>query len=160
MTQTQDMSDIRNAPSVFKDVDLASITDFNSVLDLFNSREIVPESMSDYGTGFSIAKEKGQLVGVPFMIIEWRFNDSDISEGASFVSAAIVTKNGDKLILNDGGTGIHDQLRLVTKVRNDNGHATPQAGLLVREGLTRSDYTFTDAKGKASKATTFYLSES
>lgn len=150
---------LNNAPTAFNDTALAAITDFQSVLDLFNAENIVPESMSDYGTGFEIAKEKGNLVGVPFIILEWRFNKSAHDAERPFVSAAIVTKDGRKLILNDGGTGICEQLNNVTAQRIAAEHPKPQVGLMVKDGLTRSDYKYVNDKGTESTATTFYLSE-
>ena len=148
-----------NAPTVFRDADLASVTDFDSVLALFKDMGITPESMSDYGTGFEVVKDKSTLVGVPFMILEWRFNKSDHADDKPFVSAAAVTRDGRKIVINDGGSGICDQLIMVTGLRKMSDHPQPQAGLMVQQGLTRSDYEYTDEKGKTAKATTYYLSE-
>lgn len=158
-TTTSTAVAINNAAAAFSDADLAMITDFQSAIDKMNELNIVPESMSDYGTGFEIAKDKSNLVGVPFLILDWRFNKSDHSDERPFVSAAIVTKDGRKLILNDGGTGICEQLTNVTAQREAKNHPTPQSGLIVKDGLTRSDYSYVNDNGKTSQATTFYLSE-
>lgn len=148
----------RNAPAVFSDLDLARLTDFNSVADLFKEYDVIPEDMSDYGTGFAILKNKDTLVEVPFFILEWRFNESEFSD-VDFVSAMVMTKNGDKFVLNDGSTGIATQLATVTAIRKDNGHSHPQAGLMVKNGLRKSVYQYVDNDGKPRPATTYYLSE-
>lgn len=147
-----------NVPAVFKDADLAGITDFSSALSALESFNVAVESMADYGTGFEIVKDKNVLIGVDFVILDWRFTDSSKFEG-DFVSAMVVAKDGRKLIVNDGSTGIRDQLRFVTSERVRKDHPNPQSGLLVRGGLTRSDYTYQDVKGKSSAASTYYLSE-
>jgi hypothetical protein len=156
MTSTE-IAKPTNAPTVFTDSILAKITSFDDAKGMLDSTGIVLESMSDYGTGFSIM-EKSKLVGVPFLILEWRFNNSDLNEGG-FVSVAAVTKHDDKVIFNDGSTGILAQLRMVTEQRTERKHPTPQAGLIVADGLTRSDYSYTDDKGKTIPASTYYLSE-
>lgn len=144
--------------SVFTDADLAGMQSFDDVLSAFQSQGVVPEDFNDYGTGFGLLKDKGALVNVPFMILEWRFNDGDFGE---FVSAMVVTKHNEKWVLNDGSTGIRDQLKMVTAQRVTNGHPHPQAGLLVSNGLTRSDYIadIPNAKGEIvpTPATTYYL---
>ena len=157
MSATSTDVSIPNASSFFRDSDLAAIDSFQSVLDSFKSLGLMPESMSDYGTGFEICKNKDRLVDTDLVIVEWRFNHSEVGTEGVFVSAAVVTKNGEKWILNDGGTGIYQQLRLVTDQRNKAGHPHPQAALMVRGGLTKSEYTYEDEKGKRTPATTYYL---
>jgi len=146
-----------NAPTVFTDSILAKITSFDDATAMLDSTGIALESMSDYGTGFSVV-DKAKLVGVPFLILEWRFNSSELNDDG-FVSVAAVTKHNDKVIFNDGSSGVLAQLRMVTEQRTERNHPTPQAGLIVQDGLTKSDYTYTDDKGKSIPATTYYLSE-
>lgn len=157
MSATSTEVSIPNASSFYRDADLAAIDSFQSVLDSFNSLGLTPESMSDYGTGFEICKNKDRLVDTDLVIVEWRFNVSEVGSEGAFVSAAVVTRNGEKWILNDGGTGIYQQLRLVTDQRNRAGHAHPQAALLVKGGLTKSEYMYQDEKGKQIPASTYYL---
>ena len=97
---------------------------------------------TDLGDGFRRTDEdkKRRLIGVPLFFIEWAFYDGDFGE---FVSALIMakTETGDeKLVLNDGSTGINAQLKELTEKTGRTG------GLLVRRGLRVSDY-FTDADG-------------
>src|SRR5438270_347349 len=65
-------------------------------------------SAAELGNGWAVlgSKEKGRLVGVPFLVLSYSMNDGDNGE---FVSAQVVT-NTERLILNDGSTGIYQQL--------------------------------------------------
>lgn len=149
-------TDIATQNAVFSDDELHDITDWNSGLSLLERSGMAGENFSDYGTGFKVV-DKDNLKGVPLMILEWRFNNGDFGE---FVSATAVAKDGRKVIINDGSTGIAAQLRRVTDTRVKNNHPNPQAALLVENGLTRSDYTYTDPKTQEQKAAvTYYLSE-
>ena len=138
---------------------LASISDFASALAVLDDAGIGYESISDYGDGFAVVS-KDKLVDRKFIIVEWRFNDSDKVMGKQFVSAACVTETGEKVIINDGGTGVCSQLAEVSRIREESNSPSPFAGLLVPGGLVKSDYTYTDAKGNETEATTYYLSES
>lgn len=161
-TVTTDVDVYRNGSAIDKDA-LSEVSDFASALQTLADAGVINESISDYGTGFTVV-DKNRLVNVPFVIMEWRFNEGDFKnengENVEFVSVAVVTKNGDKWVINDGGTGIAEQLRSVTRKRVEKKHGTPQNGLLVPAGLVRSDYTFVDAKGIEQPGTTYYLSES
>jgi hypothetical protein len=145
----------RNAQAGFGNDVLAAIDGFESALAALDTAGFSYESISDYGTGFRVI-EKDKVIGVPFIVMEWRFNEGDFGE---FCSAAIVTKNGDKFVINDGSTGIRLQLQMVTAARIAQGKVNPQAGLMVPNGLTVSSYE-TEIDGKMTKARTFYLSES
>jgi hypothetical protein len=60
-------------------------------------------------------KDKASLVGVPMFFIQWRFNSGDLGE---FVSIEAITKaDGRKVVINDGSTGIRDQLMELTTTR-------------------------------------------
>lgn len=163
MTQVSgEITRIENAPTVFGNDILANIADFDSAQKMFESAGVAVENFEDYGTGFKILDDKNRLVHVPLFLVEWRFNEGKY--GDSFVSIAAVSKHGDKFIINDGSTGIRDQLRLVTQQRIAKKHPTPQAGLLVNDGLRRSDYEvdLPDPKTgelKPTPASTFYLAE-
>lgn len=145
----------------FSDDVLAGIDSFDAALAALASEGVQPETMDDYGTGFKVCNDKDRLIKVPFVILSWKFNQGDFG---LFVSAEIVTKHGEKFILNDGSTGIKDQLVMVEEQRRKRGHPTPNAGLLVEGGLTRSDYKTMIPDGKTgelveSAATTYYLAE-
>lgn len=99
--------------------------------------------------------DKETLIGTPFVIIEWRFNDT--GKFGTFVSAVFMTEDGKRGVFNDGSTGIAQQLRELSDYREAHNHATPYAGRFVKGGLRVSDYTYVDEKGNDIPARTFYL---
>lgn len=147
------------------DEDLASIASIEDAVRILDSYDAAIEDFSDYGTGFEIIENKDVLVGKPILIVEWRFQPSK-EFGGEFVSALVVTKSGEKFVVNDGSTGIAAQLRAVTNRRADKGHPTPTKGLTVQKGLRKSSYEARDANGEKILnkdgspliGTTYYLS--
>jgi len=141
--------------------DVYSIDDLHDINSLQDALDLVGDvdDFSEYGTGFVVLdkRDKDRLVGVPFVIVEWRFNHSAQYQG-DFVSALVVTESGEKYVINDGSTGICTQLKSVLERRIKNNRARPNTGLTVRGGLRRSDYDTTDGDGNPIKATTYYLS--
>lgn len=146
-----------NAPVVFTDGILANISSYADALAKFEAAGVSMESIEDYGTGFHVVP-KSALVGKPMLLVEWRFNPSELNENG-FVSVMAVCTDGAKVIFNDGSTGILEQLLMVTAQRVESGAPTPQAGLGAPNGLTKSDYTYTDEKGKKTPASTYYIGE-
>ena len=149
-----------NSATIFTDDILATMTDFDSVKAIFESAQVKIESFDEYGTGFKVV-EKDSLIGVEMILVEWRFTVGDFGE---FVSVAAITKHGDKVIFNDGSTGIRQQLQMVTAQRNEKQHPTPQAGLHIEGGLTRSDYKVDLPDRKTGElvstpASTYYLAQ-
>jgi hypothetical protein len=92
---------------------------------------------TELGDGFRVASEEDErrLIGVPLMLLEWRWNDGDFGEYVSVVAIA-QGENGQatKWIINDGSTGIREQIRDFETKYERNG------GLMVRNGLRVSDY--------------------
>lgn len=158
-SQSQEIAKPDNAPTVFTDSILANLTDFNSAKETIASAGVNLESFEDYGTGFKVV-DKDTLIGVEMILLEWRFSVGDYGK---FASVAAITKHGEKVIFNDGSTGIREQLEMVTAQRNDKGHPTPQAALYVENGLTRSDYKamLPDKSGELvpTPASTYYLAQ-
>lgn len=137
---------------VLSDDDLYGITSFTEAMQFADTGNGV-EDYADYGTGFEVV-DKETLLRTPFVILEWRFHDGDIGE---FVSFSAVTEDGRKVVVNDGSTGILQQLRKVSDKRIENGVPDPQTRLLVKKGLRVSRYKFLDDKGKERDAATYYL---
>jgi hypothetical protein len=139
-------------PDFLRDDDaLASISDLDGALKLLNAQGIGVTEVRDLGSGFVVVDNKDQLVGKDMIILGGQFNSGDMGV---FVSLYIVTEDGGKWIVNDGGTGICEQARKYA----EKGRL---AGLRCRKGLTRSDYTTTvTVKGKETEVegTTYYLS--
>lgn len=103
------------------------------------------------GDGFAMLEDKSSLIGQTMVFVNWSFHMGDHGE---FVVARVVTMDNRKLIITDGSTGIHAQLQAYS------ANSGKYAGLVVKAGLRRSDYTYTDDKGQDKKATTFYLDTS
>lgn len=141
-----------------QDLALHELDNVRSVSDALAFFAKVGVDVADYEMDgirhIEIVKDKDALVGVPFLLLQWRFNEGQFG---TFVSAEIVTQDDTVLVLNDGSTGIAQQLKELTEYRERNNHPTPYAGRMVKGGLSRSDYTYTDDKGKEVPATTYYL---
>jgi hypothetical protein len=141
---------------MFDDESLANIHSFDDALKLVG--EVVGEDnilVADQvlGDGFKLLdnKEKDTLNGVPFLAVNWQFVMGDFEE---YVSVKLVTQDGRKLIVNDGGTGICQQLRTLSNTKK------VYSGLFVKNGLRKSEYTYTGPDGKETPATTYYLDTS
>ena len=124
---------------------LRALTTMEDVAALFGSDVL---DIADEGTGFAICENKDQLIGLPFVIIEFRRSDGDYG---SFTSALVMTKNGDKFVVNDGSTGIHEQLSSLAARTGRN------KGIVCKRGLRRSDYEYADTDGTMKPARTYYL---
>lgn len=148
----QEIMPPNNAPKIWDDESLRNISSFSDAMDAALAMGGV-EDYNDFGTGFSVV-DKASLIGQAFVILEWRFHKGDFGV---FVSAAAVTEDGRKVVINDGSTGICQQLLDVTDQRETRGAPNPQANLIVRNGIRASDYTYTDDKGNEIPATTYYL---
>ena len=149
-------------PNRFSDDELTSITSIADVNVLFSKYGVSADTIANYGTGFSVVKDKNTLVNKRLMILEWHFYPSDKGSG-DMVTVHAFTSEGDKVIFNDGSTGVREQLRRVMDMRMKNGQDEVSAcrALIVNNGLMARSYDYTDpTTGEVSKATTFYLSES
>lgn len=124
------------------------------------------------GDGFALLRNKNLLIGQPFLMMEWHFYPGDF--GSNFVAARVAVRNPDggisKYIVNDGSTGLGEQLAEYT------GRTGKRGGLYVKNGLRASEYDFCEecrtaerdcadptkhkATGEYKKATTFYLDTS
>lgn len=136
----------------FDDDTLRSIRSFDDALAAARAvdGDILDVADSELSTGFAVLDTNGKarLVGVPFIVLDWRFANGEKGE---FVSLSIVTKHNEKLIVNDGSTGIRDQMKRLGQPRT----------LGVRHGLRVSEYDYTDqATGEISRAKTYYLDTS
>lgn len=115
------------------DATLASLDSIGAVRDLMG-----PEATdaSDLGSGFAILEDHDTLIGRPCMFLFWSFRPGDF--GDDYVSAHVVTfdmadgKITGKYIVNDGSTGIREQLRGLNTQKN----------LLAKRGLRKSSYTY------------------
>lgn len=132
---------------------LTGITSFDDALALLaetyggSEIKVASEVLGD-GFGLLDSKDKHKLVGVMLVLVNWSFH---IGENGEFVVARLVTENNQKLILTDGSQGICKQLSTYS------ANSGKYAAMVVKQGLRRSDYTYTDDKGEEKSATTYYL---
>ena len=142
----------------FSDADLREINTFDDAValmaeaygneNLFSADQVI-------GNGFRVLQrsEKDRLVGVECAFLSWRFNPGKFND--EFVTALIVTRAGEKFLINDSGHGIYQQLHQVTQSTGREG------GMLARHGLSRSDYEYEDSEtGKKMPASTYYIDQS
>lgn len=154
----------------FDDELLRSLHTTDDVMSLMRETYGTVDSISDYelGNGFHIMREedKRRLVGESFLVLLSSYHMGEYSE---FVSLFLfVPRTNERLILNDGGQGIPQQIReLQTQSQRAGGWAVPR-------GLRVSDYptcaecgrprpkesaceACQDDSDRRSKGTTFYL---
>lgn len=120
---------------------------------------------------FEVVKDKAMFDGIPLIVGAFRFNESDkfakkneqgFLEPSEFVSVLCAGYDPDDeilitpwVIVNDGSTGIKDQLHRYASHYDDDPQKCPP--LRVSKGLRRSDYDYTDSDGNVTAATTWYL---
>lgn len=141
----------------FSDDDLRNISTFDDAFALMAEaygQENIFAADQIIGNGFRVlsSKEKDRLIGVECVFLSWRFNPGKYND--EFVSVLVVTRAGEKFLMNDSGHGIYQQLHGVTESTGREG------GMFVRNGLSRSDYEYEDDKGEMKPATTYYIDTS
>jgi hypothetical protein len=144
------------APSqvLLSDDNLADIISFDDALALINKTfgGQVVQVDKEVGNGFFVVDDKNPYVGVPMIVVMVSKHASEKSENGYFYSLFAVCKDGRKIILNDGSTGIADQLdKLYAKHPEKIG-----IPLVVPKGLRVSNYLHPEH----GKCQTFYLDTS
>lgn len=110
---------------------------------------------ADAGIGYKLiehADDKDFLVGVELMVLPgWTVNPSEKMKGKFFTSAYIKTavpvpqlEGGTEFILNDGSSGIAQQLAELRErcIQQD----IPDPSIYCKKGLKKSEYEVTDIK--------------
>jgi len=144
---------------------MGAIKSFDDAIAVLAAAGVELHDSKEYGDGFDVA-DKNELVGVPFVILGMKFSEGEYG-GNGFVIIHLVTKDGRKLIITDGSTGIRAQAEKYAA-------RGLVAGVVFRDGLIRSDFRYVDDKTAANgirivrasdpefasskPATTFYLS--
>ena len=132
---------------------LRGITDFASAIAA--AGPVMDIADTELSTGFDVVKDKNDLIGRPFLILDW---STGMGEKGPFTSVLIITQDNRKLIINDGSTGIHEQLSRLPKL---DGNV-----IGVHKGLRKSEYDIHDDNGEViinpktgrpERGTTFYL---
>lgn len=155
-TPRDTVPDQKNVTDVF---DLATLRDLENIDDAYDllTQEYGTVEVAEkvIGSGFSLLDKAGKarLVGEPLLILHVMFPQSrehrdDDGNWLHYAVAHVMTKDGRKLILIDGGSGIYQQLE-EWSVRTGR-----QGGLYVGAGLRESTYDLPDGTGEG---TTYYL---
>lgn len=124
---------------------------FSDLLHQFGNQAVVASEVIETDQfGMLLDKDnKALLVKQPMIIVKWDFYPGDF--GKEFVSAWVITQDDKRYILNDGSTGICDQLRELT---DRTGRKTM---LGCPKGLRVSEYDYTLPTGAVTRAKTFYI---
>lgn len=150
-------SDVEKAFFAVSNEQLKAVSGFEDALKLVQEvygEDAVQLASDALGDGFALTDNKEQFVGVPMVFVKWIFSEGTYKDKdgnlRGFVSCRVATPSG-KFIINDGGTGIYNQLQQYSQ---DNGGR--QGGLVAQKGLRVSRYSneFTD------DAETFYIDTS
>lgn len=135
-------------------------TSIDDAIRYFNSNEGVVQAGDVLGDGFTIT-EKEALLNIPLLILDW---SEHLGDSGPYASVRAITSDNRKVRFSDGSTGIYRQLtELFLK--------GVERGILVRTGLTKSDYFVNEKTGEITKtnpgdpkvwkkATTYYLATS
>lgn len=158
---------------VMNELPLSVVNSFKGVEDVeqfFAAQGITLSAGEEISDGFETVTDKDRFLKTSFVVIDWKkFYSSEFGQDA--MTIRIMTLAGEKYRLSDGSTGIMKQLEEITEVRLAAGHAAPNAGLICKDGLTKSEYWVSTIDGKAiptieaeklpasakRKASTYYL---
>ena len=138
----------------FTEDQLGQITSIESAFEALAGAGLSVSGIEDFGSGF-VLTDKDQLTGAEMLLLQWRFSDGDFGP---FVSVTALTRDGRRVIFNDGSLGVYKQLEMVTRTRLQNGETNVLAGLTAAHGLKKSSYSYQDEQGVMRPASTFYLS--
>lgn len=120
------------------DEQLREVASWDDAVALYNQQnpDRPVESASDLiGNGYTLYRgddAKARLIGVPMFLQHWNINRG--GDFGDFVSVIGITKTGQKFIINDGSTGIAQQ---VAKLDRERG----AGGVIVESGLRSSTYS-------------------
>lgn len=125
---------------------------FEQVAALFGDSIVTADEAIGTDQYGPILEDKGKLIGVPFIIT---FFDTYEGDFGKFVSMWVITMNSDRYIVNDGSSGICQQLMRLKAKEGIN------SGIACKHGLRVSEYDYTPPEGgKPIPAKTFYLDTS
>ena len=140
-------SDLTGEIPTVENFDYRTVDSFEDIYNAVGSENIA-HATDVIGDGFSILEEKAQLVDVPLMILSARFTTEN-ARGEGYWSIRVITKSGEKFVVNDGGYGIAQAMDTL-KVK------AAKFPVYVPHGLRRRDYTHPEY----GQATTYYFDTS
>lgn len=144
-------TEVANTQPILSDEQRADIKSFDDAMALFAQQGMAVSSITDYGDGFQAGADKSDFVNVKFVIVDLKIVSGEKSDyGSDFAVVWIVTVDGRKAILSDGGTGVCEQVKTLISRKA----ALP---IMCEKGLTVSEYDYVDEKGKKTPAKTYYF---
>lgn len=160
-TQTGDVVDAAEGGNVdIGDFDVTTLRNLESFDDavrlLTDTYGELQDATKVIGSGFSLTDNNGKyrLIGEPFVIVRMQFpqsteyKDPETGEWLHYAVIHIMTRDGRKLIITDGGVGIYQQCEEWSVREGRKG------GLYVPGGLRVSEYDLPDGSGQGM---TYYL---
>jgi len=155
------VNDITKATNKLTDAELNNLATVEDAIKALGVSDL--EALTWDDSPWTVLEDKAKLIGKKFLAVQWKFHESKEYVGSEYVSVYVITSDSIDgkfhFIVNDGSTGICQQLRNLTDTRTDKGHPTPSSGALVKNGLKLSEYDRVDAKGTViGKGKTYYLS--
>ena len=159
-TRQDQAQDITDQTVEIGDFDVTTLRDIESFDDayvlLVDTYGAVEDASQVIGSGFTLTGNNGKmhLIDVPFLVVRMAFPESDKFKrdgvATHYAVLHIITEDGRKLIITDGGVGIYQQCE-EWSVRSGK-----RGGLLVRGGLRVSTYEIPEEDG-GGEGTTYYL---
>jgi hypothetical protein len=146
-----DVVEVENVVSPLKaqpNVDTMSLQEFGKWVE---EQGTVIESFEG-GSEWQVV-DKSELIGEPFIIADIRFNNTKADgRGRNYVSVMCFLPNGRKIVFNDGGTGVKQQLTDYVAKHNRT------SGIRCDRGLHVSEYEYVDpTTGEVEDAKTYYI---
>jgi hypothetical protein len=158
--ETSAVAEVMAQRSGFDENDLRALASFDDAVRLVEQRYgAIQDATTEIGDGFTVlsTEDKARLCGVPLLLMEWAFYPGKFGD-RDFTAVRLIARMPGGLmgryILNDGSTGLMEQLRKYTERTGRVG------GLRVERGLTESTYTKELDDGQVIEATTYYLDTS
>lgn len=129
---------VEKAEPLFSQDQLAGIKSFDDMMQVLADAGIQATEISEYGDGFVVENNKASLVNVPFGILDYKFSAK--GNFGEFVIARVVCKDGRKLIVTDGSSGMYAQSKTFRKDVPDGYTDWIPAGIMCPKGVTVSEY--------------------
>lgn len=125
--------------------DFSHVNSWDDAFAHFGSQ--VTNAAEAFGDGSVLVKDKMELVGKKFFILDWTYNKAGRGNQV-YVNVLAIAENGNRFRFNDGSTGIRDQLM---KYEDETGQ---RGGIMCSNGLRASEYEHPEH----GPSITFYIS--
>jgi hypothetical protein len=130
---------------------ISALNTFEDVQNFFESQGFTISSGEEISDGFERLENKDVLIGQTLVLIDWNRFWSEQYQQHAF-TMRILTAQGAKYRIADGSTGIAKQLMEITEARANDPTKFPNGGLLVKDGLRKSEYWVSKQDNRALSA--------